>query len=41
MTVIAAISVGEVAEWVLVVGLTTLFVINRVRYLKALRRRKR
>lgn len=41
MTVIAAISVGEIAEWVLIVGFTTLFVINRVRYLKALRRRRR
>jgi hypothetical protein len=41
MTVTAAISVGEIAEWVLVVGLTTLFVINRVRYFKALRRRRR
>ncbi len=41
MTVIAAISVGEIVEWVLVIGLTTLFVINRVRYFKALRRRRR
>ncbi len=36
-----AISVGEVAEWVLIIGFTTLFVINRVRRFKALRRRKR
>ena len=41
MTVIAAISVGEIAEWVLIVGFTTLFVINRVRYFKALRCRRR
>ena len=41
MTVIAAISVGEIAEWVLIVGFTALFVINRVRYFKALRRRRR
>jgi hypothetical protein len=39
--VAAGISVGEVAEWILVVGFTTLFVINRVRHFKAIRRRRR
>lgn len=41
MTTLAAISIGEIVEWILIVGFTTLFVINRVRYFKALRRRRR
>jgi hypothetical protein len=36
-----AITFGEIAEWVLIVGATILFVANRVRRFKALRRRKR
>jgi hypothetical protein len=41
MTVFAALSIGEIAEWILIVGFTTLFVINRVRRFRALRRRRR
>jgi hypothetical protein len=37
----AAITVGEVVEWVVIVGMTTLFTINRVRRFKALRRARR
>ncbi len=41
MTTLAAITVGEIVEIVLIIGFTTLFTINRVRRFKALRRRRR
>jgi len=37
----ATITIGEVVEWVVIVGAMTLFTVNRVRRLKALRRERR
>ncbi len=40
MAILGGITVGEIVEWVLIVGATSLFVINRLRYYKAIRRRR-